>query len=63
MIGKDDEQCESICWHLKFMQALLLGFCFNLTLEATDISDSEIICEISELMSLLQPQRMYLSFV
>lgn len=51
MIGKGDAQCESVCWHLKCMQALLWVFVFNLTLEATDVSDSEIICEISELMS------------
>lgn len=39
---------------MRFMQGLLLGFVFNVTLEATDISDSEINYEISELMSSLQ---------
>lgn len=54
VIGKDEEQSESGCWHMRFMQGLLLGFVFNVTLEATDISDSEINYEISERMSSLQ---------
>lgn len=39
-----------------------VGFVFNLTSEATHVSDSDIFCEISELKSQLQRVRMYLCF-